>query len=134
MGGGGCDGPCEESAMEAPAATEEAFEYATEAATEAPAAAEEAPMNASPTSTPEALVDVQSLETEDAARVEQTAVTKEGGPESSAQDQTGESANQPEAQEEPDTPINWTVLFLVIALISGGAMWFIRFSAQRKWR
>lgn len=122
-GGGGCDGPCEEAAMESAAATEEAplMEAAPAATEEAPAAEQE---NA-PTAAME--------DTAQNATPEATA--KEAGTEVAAQDQAPETTDQAPAEEEAlPAPFNWTLLFLVIAILGGVVMFFMRQSAAQKWR
>lgn len=128
MGGGGCDEPCEaaaaESAMEEPAATEEAFMQAAEPVTEEPA-----PMDVAPVVTAESA----PLATE-TVRIAETPATKEGEPEAAAQDQASETANQAPVEEEAPAPFNWTLLFLVISLAGGVILWVMRQTAKRKWR
>lgn len=126
MGGGGCDGPCEEAAMEeAPAATEEAFMQAAE-----PAATEEAaPMDSAPVTTAESAP--MATET---TRIAETPTMKEGEPEAAAQDEDAETANQAPAEEEAPDPFNWTLLFLFISIAGGVTLWFMRQTAKRKWR
>jgi anti-sigma factor RsiW len=117
MGGGGCEEPCGESAMEEPAATEEAFMQAAE-----PVATEEAaPMDAAPMAT-------------ETTRIAETPAAKEGEPEAAAQDQAAETANQAPAEEEAPAPFNWTLLFLFISIASGVVLWAMRQTAKRKWR
>jgi hypothetical protein len=120
--GGGCDGPCGDTAMESAAATEEA--PLMEAA---PAATEEAPA-AEPQIIPTATID-------DTARLATPeATTKEAGTEVAAQGQAPETADQAPAGEEAPVPFNWTLVFLVIAILGGVVMFFMRQSALRKWR
>ncbi|MBN8656210.1 MAG: hypothetical protein J0M11_10765 [Anaerolineae bacterium] len=125
-GGGGCDGPCEEAAMEeAPAATEEAFMQAAE-----PAATEEAaPMDAAPVTTAESAP--MATET---TRIAETPATKEGEPEAAAPDEAAETANQAPAEEEAPAPFNWTLLFLFISIAGGVILWFMRLFARSRWR
>lgn len=117
--GGGCDGPCGDAAMEsapleeAPAAApEESFTQEME-----PAATEEAP---SSDMAPFAV-------TEDPARIMETPSAKEPAP---------ESENQPGVAQEAGTSssFNWTMLFLVIAALSGSMMWIMQITARKKWR
>jgi hypothetical protein len=111
--GGGNDAAIEE----APAATEEAFMQAAEPAAEEPAPmAEAAPM---------------ATET---VRIAETPATKEREPETAAQDQAAETANQAPAEEEAPAPFNWTMLFLFISIAGGVTLWFMRQTAKRKWR
>lgn len=111
-GGGGCD-TC-----------------SSEAATEAPAATEEAPMmQMAPAATQEAV----PLETETAKVIEPTPATKLA-PESTAQDQTQATENQAAVQNEASASFTWTVIFFILALLSGLGMIVMRQSAARKWR
>lgn len=114
--GGGCEEPCE-----APAATEEAL-FASEAATE------EA-FDAAPISTLEAA----PLETE-AVRIAETPTAKEVPEEAAAQESTANTADPAEAGQEPPASFNWTLTFLVIALLGGAIMFIMRQAASRTWR
>jgi hypothetical protein len=41
---------------------------------------------------------------------------------------------QPQVQREMPVPITWQIGLLIIGILSGGLMWFMRQSAARKWR
>lgn len=134
MGGGceGCEGaPAQEAAAatEAPAATEEAFaaEMAP-AATEAPPAEDLAPSSAV-TDSPEI------LPTEGARVAESTPALKDPAPEPSPVVPAPETANQPGDELEPPAfSIDWTILFLGIALLGAVTLGYMKFSARNKWR
>ena len=121
--GGGCDacgGGGPESAPMAAAATEAA---ATEApATELFAAQEAAPAS---TLTTDAADTAPMAETE-TVRIMETPSAKEPAP---------ETANQAEVQQEPPlSPVNWTWIFLGIAILGGLVLWIMQFTARSKWR
>lgn len=118
-GGGGCD-DCD------PAATEEAL-FAAEAAEEA-AATEEA-MNMEPVVT----VVVVPMGT-DTARIAETPTAKDAPEEAPAQDPAADTATQTESPQEPPASFNWTLTFLIIALLSGAVMVVMRYAASRPWR
>jgi len=107
MGGGG-DAAMESAPMEeAPAAPEESFAQEMAPAEEAPA------------------VETAPFSTEDSTRIMETPSAKDSAP---------ETENQVEVQQEPPASFNWTMLFLVIAIASGGIMWVMRHAARNKWR
>jgi hypothetical protein len=116
-GGGGCDGPCPETAMEAPAAAEEAPMMES-----VPSSAEEPPADAMPQST------------ETARITEETPTPKEGEPDSFAQDSAKGSENQDEVTNEAAFPSSWIIIFLVISIIGGLSLFFMRQSAKQKWQ
>ncbi len=116
-GGGGCDD------CEAPAATEEAL-FASEAATEEAFAFDTAPVGT---------LEAAPLETE-TVRIAETPTAKEVPEEAAAQEAAPETANQAEPGQEPPASFNWTWAFLIIALISGAIMFFMRQAASRTWR
>ncbi|NWF63937.1 MAG: hypothetical protein HXY38_06485 [Chloroflexi bacterium] len=109
--GGGCE-DCEGApAQEAGPATEEAF-----AAEMAPAATEEALME-----------EAAPLEATDEARIIETPSAKEPVPETEDQAEVIEEAGA-------SSSFNWTILFLVIAVVSGLMMWVLQFTARKRWR
>lgn len=99
-GGGGAD-----TAMEQPAATEEAFVQEM-----APAPVEEG-----------------------TRMVEPTPALKQPE-ESTAQDPATETANQAPAEEEAPSSFNWTMFFLSISIAGGVILWVMRLTANRTWR
>jgi hypothetical protein len=114
--GGGCD-ECEE-----PAATEEAL-FASEAATEET-------MNTEPV-----IVTVEvAPQGTDTVRIAETPTAKEVPEEATAQESAADTAEPAEAQQEPPASFNWTLAFLVIALLSGAIMFIMRQAASRTWR
>jgi hypothetical protein len=107
--GGGCEGPCPE---EAAAAEAPMLELAP------PAAAEEGAL-------PETEPQMDTMQT-----------PKEAGDESEYQEQAlAEEEAQRNAQP-VEAPISmlWQIIFLVIGILSGGLMWFMRRSAVKKWQ
>lgn len=132
MGGGceGCEGaPAQEAAAatEAPA-TEEAFAAEMAPAVEEPPAADSGPSSAA-TNMPEL------LPTDGARTFEPTPFLKEPEPEPSAEESAPETANQPGAESEPPaSSINWTMLFLGIAILGVIILWVMKFTARNKWR
>lgn len=116
-GGGGCDD------CEAPAATEEAL-FASEAA-----ATEEA-MNTEPIVV---TVEVAPQGTE-TVRIAETPTAKDAPEEAPAQDPAADTATQAQAGQEPPASFNWTLTFLIIALLSGAIMLIMRYAASRTWR
>lgn len=106
--GGGCEGPCgEAAAAEAPM-----LELAP------PAAAEE---GALPTTEPQ---------------MDTMQAPKEAGNESEYQEQAlaEEEAQRNAPPVEAPFSMLWQIIFLVIGVLSGGLMWFIRQSAAKKWQ
>jgi hypothetical protein len=109
-GGGGAAGD-PAAAQEAPATEESMMEMATEAPAE--------PLP-------------QSTET---VRVtEETPTPKEAGSESFAQDSVEGSQNQTQVANEAVFPSNWIIIFLVISIIGGLSLLFMRQSAKQKWQ
>lgn len=106
-GGGGCDAPCGSGG---PAGAAE------EPAAEAPLL-EMAPQPAEEDAAREG--DEPSMDTMQAL--------KEAEAESALQE-------PPQVQREAPVPSAWQIALLVIAVLSGGLMWFMRQSAARKWR
>lgn len=121
-GGGGADTAAQEEP--APAAEEPMMEMAPaptmEAATEAPAE------ESAPAATEEGTRIMDATPEADIA-------PKDVQPESTAQN-LPEELIQPQSQNEAPIPILWVVAFLVISLLSGLVMWFMRQSAESKWR
>ncbi|MBM4426010.1 MAG: hypothetical protein FJ031_02095 [Chloroflexi bacterium] len=107
--GGGCEGPCPEEA----AATE-----APMLELEPPAAAEEGALPA-----PEPQMDTMQA-------------PKEAGSESEYQNQAMAEEEAQRNAQPVEAPISmlWQIIFLVIGILSGGLMWFMRRSALKKWQ
>lgn len=109
MGGYGMGGGGGAAMEEAPAAApEESFAQEMAPAEEAPSA-DMAPFAA----------------TEDSSRIMETPLAKDAAP---------ETENQVEVQQEPPASFNWAMLFLFIAITSGGIVWVMRLTARNKWR
>jgi hypothetical protein len=107
--GGGCEGPCPE---EAAAAEAPMLELAP------PAAAEE---GALPATEPQ---------------MDTMQAPKEAGAESEYQEQAlaeEEAARNAQPNAAP-IPVIWQIIFLIIGILSGGLMWFMRRSAVKKWQ
>ena len=123
--GGGCDGcggGAPETAMEA--ASVEELPAATEAATEAAPAQDMAPA-----------AEIAPVSTATPAAEDRVAVSTVAP----KQAPTGPPAVEPipvtvMAPTDPEAPFNWTVLFLLISIASGLAMWIMRQNAKSKWR
>jgi len=112
-GGGGAPDAAEESA-----ATEEAMMF------ESAPAIEEAPEEAEPLP--------QSTET--TRTTEETPTPKEGEADSSAQDSAEGLENQAEVTNEAVFSSSWIIIFLVISIIGGLSLFFMRQSAKQKWQ
>lgn len=107
--GGGCEGPCPE---EAAAAEAPMLELAP------PAAAEEGSLPA-----PEPQMDTMQA-------------PKEAGAESEYQEQAMAEEEAQRNSQPVRSPFSmlWQIIFLVIGILSGGLMWFMRQSALKKWQ
>ncbi len=134
MGGGceDCEGaPAQEAAAatEAPATEESFAAEMAPAATEAPPAEDLAPPPSAVTESAEI------LPTEGARVAESTPSLKDPAPEPSADESAPETTNQPEVEvEAPRVSINWTMLFLGIAILGAIILWSMKFTARNKWR
>lgn len=115
------------AATEEAAAAEEPMQEMAPAATEAPPAATEAAITQLDMALP-------STATPDVARIQPTPSLKEGETQPTAENAAPESADQPEVPQEPPASFNWTLLFLVIALVGGVVMLIMRLGAKRKRR
>lgn len=114
--GGGGDGAAA-PAVEEPAATEEAMMFESAPATEAPAEAQPLPQS-----------------TETARITEETPTPKQGEPDSFAQDSAEGVENSAEVTNEAVFPSNWIIIFLVISILGGLSLFFMRQSAKQKWQ
>lgn len=109
IGGFGRGGGGGAAVEEAPAAApEESFAQEMAPAEEAPSA-DMAPFAA----------------TEDSSRIMETP---------SAKDMAPETENQAEVQNEAPLSYTWTIIFLVLSVVSGFVMWIMRLTARNKWR
>jgi hypothetical protein len=118
-GGGceGCGGGGDDAAMESSAA-----------ATEMPVTAPEEALaqESGPAATESAAADAAPMSVTETVRIMETPSAKEPAP---------ETANQKEVEQEPlVSPINWTLLFLTIAILGAIILRIMQTTARNKWR